>query len=60
MALKAFNADVAAAKGPAAEGVDNVRRGDSEGELVFTYSHQELDKSMDIQALATSTCKMQI
>ncbi|KFA78929.1 hypothetical protein S40288_00592 [Stachybotrys chartarum IBT 40288] len=54
MVLKDFNADVAAAKGPAVQGVNNVRRGDSEGELVFTYSHQELDKSMDIQALATN------
>jgi ubiquitin-conjugating enzyme E2 Q len=53
MTLKQFNVDVAAAKLRKFEGVKNVHRGDSDGEVVFTFSHESFRGSIDVQVLTS-------
>ncbi|KAF7545477.1 hypothetical protein G7Z17_g9154 [Cylindrodendrum hubeiense] len=54
MGLKQFNLDVKAAASTPCDRVSEIRRGDSDGELVFTYTAQDL-APIEIQALATGT-----
>ncbi|KAM0251740.1 hypothetical protein ACHAQJ_008015 [Trichoderma viride] len=51
MGLKQFNQDLAASKAIEINGVSNVRRGDSDGEVVFTWSPNDASSSLDIQIL---------
>jgi ubiquitin-conjugating enzyme E2 Q len=51
MGLKQFNQDLAASKAIEINGVSNVRRGDSDGEVVFTWSLNNAAASLDIQIL---------
>lgn len=55
MGLKEFNADLAAAKNLSFHGVSDVQKGDTEGELTFTYSHDRLKQDISIQVLAQGT-----
>ncbi|KAK7418088.1 hypothetical protein QQZ08_011375 [Neonectria magnoliae] len=52
MGLKQFNLDIKAAKAIPCERVSEIRRGDSDGEIVFTYTPENL-APIEIQALAT-------
>ncbi|KPM39303.1 hypothetical protein AK830_g7249 [Neonectria ditissima] len=52
MGLKQFNLDIQAAKSIPCDKVSEVRRGDSDGEIVFTYTPENLPP-IEIQALAT-------
>ncbi|KAH7134726.1 hypothetical protein B0J13DRAFT_641358 [Dactylonectria estremocensis] len=52
MGLRQFNADVKAAASSPCERVSEIRRGDSDGEIVFTYTAPNL-APIEIQALAT-------
>ncbi|KAH6971745.1 hypothetical protein BKA56DRAFT_677822 [Ilyonectria sp. MPI-CAGE-AT-0026] len=52
MGLKQFNLDIKAAASTPCDGVSKIRRGDSDGEIVFTYAPRDL-APIEIQALAT-------
>ncbi|KAH7146430.1 hypothetical protein EDB81DRAFT_795225 [Dactylonectria macrodidyma] len=52
MGLRQFNADVKEAASSPCERVSEIRRGDSDGEIVFTYTAPNL-APIEIQALAT-------
>ncbi|KAH6896906.1 hypothetical protein B0T10DRAFT_167910 [Thelonectria olida] len=52
MGLKQFNLDVAEAASTPVDGVSNIHRGDSDGEIVFTYTHHDL-APIELLALAT-------
>ncbi|KAF4975451.1 hypothetical protein FZEAL_7748 [Fusarium zealandicum] len=52
MGLKQFNLDLRAAISSCFRHVTNVRKGDSDGEIVFTY-HPHGRSSIDVQAIAT-------
>ncbi|KAL7810971.1 hypothetical protein V8C44DRAFT_107921 [Trichoderma aethiopicum] len=51
MGQEQFNQDLAAAKKLEIEGVSKVRRGDSDGEVVFTWSPNDDTEPLDIQIL---------
>lgn len=51
MGLKQFTKDVSNVQHMYFEGVTGIRRGDSDGELVFCYSHNELQTPLEIQIL---------
>lgn len=53
MGLRQFNLDLKAATTICHHGVTNIRKGDSDGEVAFRYTHDDLDP-IEIQALATS------
>lgn len=56
MGQEQFNHDLAAAKKLEIEGVSKVRRGDSDGEVVFTWSPNDDTEPLDIQILILGTC----
>ncbi|KAK4063254.1 uncharacterized protein Triagg1_9639 [Trichoderma aggressivum f. europaeum] len=51
MGLKQFNQDISASKAIDIDGVSNIRKGDSDGEVVFTWSLNDATPSLDIQIL---------
>ncbi|KAL7932310.1 hypothetical protein V8C35DRAFT_323206 [Trichoderma chlorosporum] len=51
MGIKQFNQDLAASKAIEINGVSGVRRGDSDGEVVFTWSLGDATPSLDIRIL---------
>ncbi|KAL7914564.1 hypothetical protein GGI35DRAFT_466520 [Trichoderma velutinum] len=51
MGLKQFNQDVAASKAIEIDGVSKIRKGDSDGEVVFTWSLNDATPSLDVQIL---------
>ena len=55
MPLRQFNADLAAASKRAAEGltpgVSSITKGDSDGELVLMYEHENLEDVLSIRLL---------
>lgn len=51
MGSKHFNNDLAASKTIDINGVSKVRRGDSDGEVVFTWSPGDATTSLDIRIL---------
>ncbi|KAI9158644.1 Ubiquitin-conjugating enzyme E2Q-like protein [Paramyrothecium foliicola] len=51
MTLKQFNADVAKARSQNFRGVTNIRRGDSDGEVIFCFQPEWLSSPLDIQVL---------
>ncbi|UKZ46771.1 hypothetical protein TrVGV298_000981 [Trichoderma virens] len=51
MGLKQFNQDIAASKTTDINGVSNIQRGDSDGEVVFTWSSSDTTLSLDIRVL---------
>ena len=52
-----FNQDLAASKKLAINGVSKIRRGDSDGEVVFTWSPNDDTPPLDIQILILGTCE---
>ncbi|EHK26598.1 uncharacterized protein TRIVIDRAFT_122720, partial [Trichoderma virens Gv29-8] len=52
MGLKQFNQDIAASKTTDINGVSNIQRGDSDGEVVFTWSSSDTTLSLDIRVLS--------
>jgi ubiquitin-conjugating enzyme E2 Q len=52
MGLKQFNLDVNEAASTPTDRVSNIHRGDSDGEIVFTYTHHDL-APIELLALAT-------
>ncbi|PNP59386.1 hypothetical protein THARTR1_00876 [Trichoderma harzianum] len=51
MGLKQFNQDLSASKAIEINGVSDIRKGDSDGEVVFTWSLNDATPSLDIQIL---------
>ncbi|KAL6799221.1 hypothetical protein GGI42DRAFT_355567 [Trichoderma sp. SZMC 28013] len=51
MGLKQFNQDISASKAIEINGVSDIRKGDSDGEVVFTWSLNDATPSLDIQIL---------
>ncbi|UKZ73353.1 hypothetical protein TrVFT333_000999 [Trichoderma virens FT-333] len=51
MGLKQFNQDIAASKTTDINGVSNIQRGDSDGEVVFTWSSSDTTLPLDIRVL---------
>lgn len=51
MGSKQFNQDLAASRAIEINGVSKIRRGDSDGEVVFTWSLNDATPSLDIQIL---------
>ncbi|KAL7787777.1 hypothetical protein V8C37DRAFT_261771 [Trichoderma ceciliae] len=51
MGSKQFNQDLAVSKSVEINGVSSVRRGDSDGEIVFTWSPNDTATSLDIRVL---------
>ncbi|KAL7944645.1 hypothetical protein V8C42DRAFT_325442 [Trichoderma barbatum] len=51
MGLRQFNQDLAASKATEINGVSKIRRGDSDGEVVFTWSLDDATSSLDIRIL---------
>ena len=52
---KDFNRDVKAAQLSQIDHVSNIRKGDSDGEISFLYSHAELPEPLEVLALAQGT-----
>lgn len=56
MGLKQFNQDISASKAIEINGVSDIRKGDSDGEVVFTWSLNDATPSLDIQILVLGKC----
>jgi ubiquitin-conjugating enzyme E2 Q len=57
MGLEQFNQDLAASKKLEIHGVSRVRRGDSDGEVVFTWAPNDDTPPLDIQILILGICR---
>lgn len=57
MGLKQFNQDISASKAIEINGVSDIRKGDSDGEVVFTWSLNDDTPSLVIQILVLGKCQ---